>query len=261
MGDKVNRTNKTYHSGGDTQFWRDDMVKEYERKQSLVSEKKKEFLKNIARIVNYFCELRSITNPKVLDIGCGPGSPTTSSAYVLEQVHGSTVAGVDSSDQMIEAAKRNLIPEYGKRFSGFVSDFNTGVFWISEIDNKYDFIVSSSALHYLSDKRRVPFLNEIYNHIEDGGALVCSLGNRSAVTDIADMEHLFRIEFTYSHLDKEKRPQDFQEFKKSFEETDAKANINWQSPGTWLDAMRRTGFKGVDIVWHLWLRSIFVAVK
>lgn len=261
MENQPNLSKQTSHLGGDIKFWRDDMVQEYERKQSLLWEKRGELFANIVRVVNYFRELRSITAPKILDIGCGPGIPTTSSTYILEKVPSSTVVGVDSSEQMIEAAKSNLIPKYGQRFSGFVSNFNTDMFWIPEIDDTYDFIVSSGALHYVSDKRRAPFLKEIFDHIKDDGALVCSLGNRSAVNEIADMTHLFRLEFTYDQLDKGKRPQDFQKFKESFEETDAKANINWHSRDTWLDAMRRAGFKGADVVWHLWIRSIFVAVK
>ncbi len=252
---------QTSHSGGDTRFWQDERVQRYDYQQSIISEKKGEALTNLTRIVNYFCKLGSITSPKILDIGCGPGTPTTSSTYILENVPGSAVVGVDSSEQMIEAAKSNLIPKYGQRFSGFVSDFNTDMFWIPEIDDKYDFIVSSGALHYLSDKRRDPFLKQVFNHIKDGGALVCNLGNRSQVTDIAEMEHVFRVEFAYDQLEEEKRPQDFQKFKESFEETDAKANINWHNYDTWLNTMRHAGFKGVDIVWHFWIRSIFVAVK
>jgi len=87
------------------------------------------------------------------------------------------------------------------------------------------------------------------------------LGNCSQVTDIAEMERLFRVEFTYNRLDEEKRPQDFQEFKERLEETDKRANINWQSHRVWLDTMQSAGFKGVDIVWHLWIRSIFVVVR
>ena len=85
MENQASISKQASHPGGDTQFWRDDMVQEYERKQSLLWEKREELFANIARIVDYFRELRSITAPKILDIGCGPGIPTTSSAYILEQ--------------------------------------------------------------------------------------------------------------------------------------------------------------------------------
>jgi len=75
------------------------------------------------------------------------------------------------------------------------------------------------------------------------------------------MADLFRVEFTYSQLEEGRRSDDFQEFRKRFEETDRKANINWQSVKVWMDTLREAGFKGVEMVWHLWIRSIFVATK
>ena len=185
----------------------------------------------------------------------------TLSAHILDRVIKSVLVGVDSSDQMVEAAKGILIPKYSQRFSSFISDFNSDDFWIPEINNKYDFIVSSGTLHYLSDKRRRPFVKEVFDHTRNNGVFVCCLANCSAVPEIAEMGHLFRAEFTYSQLEEERQPINFVEFRKRFEETDKRANINWQSHGVWLDAMQSAGFKGVDVVWHLWIRSIFVAIK
>jgi trans-aconitate methyltransferase len=264
MGNQQNLSEQPLHPGGDTQFWQDERVRRYDHQQSILSEKKGDVLSNITRIINYFCKLYSISTPKILDIGCGPGTPMTLSAYILDRVPGSILVGVDSSEQMVEAARENLVPEYGQRFSSFIGDFNSDSFWIPEINSKYDFIVSSGALHYLSDRRRYPFIKDIFDHIKDTGAFVCCLGNRSQATEIAEMEHVFRVEFTYNQLEDGKRPQDFQDFqdfKERFEETDNKANINWQNHRVWLEAMQRAGFKGVDIVWHLWIRSIFVAIR
>ncbi|MBI4188396.1 MAG: class I SAM-dependent methyltransferase [Chloroflexi bacterium] len=249
------------HPGGDQKFWRDEMVKRYEYQQSLVSEKKEELLANIARIINYFCEAYSIDVPRILDIGSGPGTPTTLCMYILDKVPKSVVVGIDSSEQMAELANDNLVPKYGHRFSGVISDFNSERFWMADINKKYDFITSSGALHYLSDQRMVPFLKEILDHLEDRGALIACIGNRSMFSQISEMEDVFRIEFTYDQLEKDKRPKNFQEFRRRFEETDRKANINWHSHDEWLLAMKSAGFKEADIVWNLWVRSIFVALK
>ena len=236
-------------------------MRRYDYQQSLLWEKKQEVQANITRILAFFCKIYSIVEPNILDIGCGPGTPLTLLRYILDKLPGSVVYGVDSSDQMIEAANKNLVPRYGKQFSGYVSDFNSDGFWIADIDRNYDFIVSCGALHYLSDQRRRPFLKEVFSHLKDKGILVACIGTRSMVPEIAEMEHIFRVEFTYDQLEGGKRPKDFQEFRKKFEETDKKANINWQSDKVWLDAIRDAGFKRVDIVWHLWVRAIFVALK
>lgn len=247
---KENTSQHNSHLGGYTQFWRDERVQRYDCQQSLLSEKKEDVLINITRIVNYFCKLHSISRPKILDIGCGPGTPMTLSAYILDRVPKSTLLGVDSSGQMVEAANGILVPKYGRIFSSFVSDFNSDSFWIPKINSKYDFIVSSGTLHYSSDKRRCLFIKEIFDYLKDNGVFVC-LANCSVVPEIGEMEYLFRVEFTYGQLEEGSRPKDFQEFRRRFEETDAKANINWHNHNTWLDAMQQAGFKGVDLVWHL----------
>lgn len=261
MNGKNKRPDNISHPGGKPEFWKDELVREYERHQYLVSEKKEEVLDNITTIINYFCRLYLIDNPLILDVGCGPGSRRTLCACVLDKVHNSIVIGVDSSREMIQAAKKNLTTKNKKCFSGYLSDFNSDRFWIPEIDKKYDFVVSSGALHYLSDKRRRPFFEEVFNHLKDNGVLVACIANMSMVPEITRMEHLFRVEFTYNRLEETKRPQDFEEFKKSFEEKDNKANINWQSYSEYLNCMKGAGFTKADIVWHLWIRSIFVALK
>ncbi len=101
----------------------------------------------------------------------------------------------------------------------------------------------------------------IFDHLKDNGVLVACIGNMSMVPEIAKMEHLFRVQFTYNQLEETKRPRDFEEFKESFEEKDKKASINWQSYSEYLNCMKSAGFTKADIVWHLWIRSIFVALK
>ena len=143
-----------------------------------------------------------------------------------------------------------------------MSDFNSYDFWTPSIDREYDYIASSIALHYLSDERRQPFLKEVFSHLTAGGVFVACIGNRSEVPEIAEMEHSFRARFLWNNLDPAKRPESFEIFEKDFvEEKETKANINWQSPKEYLDCMRNAGFKIVDIVWHLWVKSIYVSIK
>jgi trans-aconitate methyltransferase len=249
------------HPGGDQQFWQDEIVRNYEYQQYIASEKKDESLASTVRIINYFSYMNSIHAPVILDLGCGPGTETTLSRYLLEGVPNSSVIGIDSSSQMVEVANSRLIPEYGNRFFGFVGDFNNDRFWVPDIDRRYDFITSFAALHYLSDRRMYIFLREIYDHLEDNGVFIAGMGNRSASPRIAEMEEVFRVEYTYSQLDSDRRPASFQEFRRTFKETDSRANINWHSYREWLELIEDAGFREVDVVWHLWIRSIFVALK
>ncbi len=249
------------HPGGNPQYWMNKVVQEYEYQQHLVSEQKEESLFSIVRIINYFRYLYGIGAPRILDIGCGPGTSTTLARYILEGVPDSYVTGIDSSEQMIEVANSRLIGEYGQRFVGYVSDFNSQNFWIQEINRRYDFLTSFAALHYLSDSRMFSFLKEIYNHLDNNGVFVFSMGNRSTLPRIAEMENQFRIEFTYNQLEVDRRPPDFRQFKVNFEETDSKANINWHSYREWLELIQDAGFREVELVSHLWIRSTIVALK
>ena len=212
-------------------------------------------------MIRYFCNINSINSPTILDIGCGPGTATTLSKYLLEGVPGCSVTGVDSSEQMLEVAISGLCNDYGDRFSGYIADINNPDFWKPELDRTYDFIVSFSAMHYLSDKRIEPFLREIYEHITDNGVFIAAIGTHSEGQQIAEMEHLFRIEFGYNQLDERRRPPDFQIFKARHEEVDKQANINWKNPEKWLKSIRSAGFNEVDIVYHLLLYSTFLAKK
>ena len=254
-------SDETNHPGGNKDYWQDDIVEKYEDQQALSSENKAERLSLIIRIIRYLCNMNSIFSPAILDIGCGPGTATTLSKYLLEGIPGCSVIGIDSSEQMLEVATSRLRREYGDRFSGYIADFNSIDFWKPEIDRKYDFIVSFASMHYLSDKRIEPFLREIYERITDNGIFIAAIGNHSEGRRIAEMESLFRIQFAYSQIDESRKPPDFQAFKTRFEDTDKKANINWRSPEKWLHSIRSAGFDEVDIVFHLLLSSIFVALK
>ncbi len=258
MDNRQDASESTSHPGGNPEFWRDELVRAYDHHQSLVSEKKEEVLNNMTRIFRFFCNQHSTADPKVLDVGCGPG---TLSTRILDQAPDAVVVGVDVSDQMIAASNRNLVPKYGRRFSGHVSDFNSDDFWIPEIDRKYDFVVSSIALHYLSDQRRIPFFKEVLDHLKANGSFIACIANRSDVREIAEMEAFFRAEFTHQQLEKQRGPQDFGRVVTKCAEEDARANINWRSQQEYLASMRSAGFAKADIVWRLWLKSIFVATR
>jgi SAM-dependent methyltransferase len=252
-------TNNSSHPGGNPNFWQDEMVRKYDFQQSLLSEKKEEVLSNIVRIITYFSKKNGISVPSTLDIGCGPGTPETLSAYILKSVPNAEVTGIDSSKQMVEAAINNL--SQSKRFIAQVGDFNSNDFWSGETNNLYDFIVSSSSLHYLSDFRREPFLKEIYDHLKSHGIFIAGIATCSENPDIYEMEQTFRTEYTYNKLPEDKKPKEFNQFRKNFEDIDKKANINWKSPTLWLSSITNSGYKSADIVWTSWVRSIFLGIK
>jgi SAM-dependent methyltransferase len=111
-------TNNGSHTGGDKNFWRNKRVDNYDAIQTILSEKKAVEQENIARIINYFCDLYQIDNPSILDIGCGPGTPITLTRYILEKVPECSLVGADGSEEMIAKFNDTLSSAYGGRFSG-----------------------------------------------------------------------------------------------------------------------------------------------
>jgi len=258
MGDLDRKHDEQPHQGGNREFWKDDWVKHYDHRQAYLIKRKQQFLDDLVRVLSYFCIKKNIVGPTILDVGCGPG---TLSALVLEKIPDSKVIGIDVSDQMVEVAKKKLAPICGKRFSGYVADFNSDRFWISPVDNAYHFIVSTLALHYLSDDRRHCFFKEVFDHLSSPGMFIAGIGSRSFIPEIAEMEYSFWLEFVYDNFDEAKKPKDFEIFKREFEKKLNEVNINWQSPEEYLNCLRNAGFAKTEIVWHRWAMSIYLAIK
>ena len=94
----------------------------------------------------------------VLDIGIGTG--------LLSEVlykEGIQITGVDFSEKMLAQAKQKMP---GGRFIQF--DFNAGLPAALK-DEKYDCIISSYAIHHLSDQQKVVFISQLISHLNTGG--------------------------------------------------------------------------------------------
>lgn len=99
--------------------------------------------------------------PKVLDIGFGTG-------VLTEKLYndGYDITGVDFSHKMIETAalkmpKARLI-EYD--FSKELPD--------TLLHEKFDYIISTYALHHLTDKFKADFLNELHMNLNQNGKII-----------------------------------------------------------------------------------------
>ncbi|MCI9224323.1 MAG: class I SAM-dependent methyltransferase [Acutalibacter sp.] len=99
--------------------------------------------------------------PTVLDIGFGTGA-LTSKLYDA----GCRIYGQAFSPKMLAAAQAKM-PD-AKLYCG---DFTQGLH--PELaSRRYDFIVSTYALHHLSDSQKLPFLAKILELLEPGGELL-----------------------------------------------------------------------------------------
>ena len=97
----------------------------------------------------------------ILDIGVGTGLLTK------ELYHkGAEIYGIDFSTKMLEIAKR-VMPK--GRF--FCHDFQKGL--PAELKTvKFDYIISSYAIHHLNDDQKVDFISELKGHLIEGGKII-----------------------------------------------------------------------------------------
>ena len=94
---------------------------------------------NIVRIIKNF----GLSNPFILDAGCGPGIITK---IMRENIRHSNVIGIDFSPKMIEIARRNILPGLWFIQADFLGDFA-----IKYMSEHTDLIVMSLFIHHLVD--------------------------------------------------------------------------------------------------------------
>jgi 2-polyprenyl-3-methyl-5-hydroxy-6-metoxy-1,4-benzoquinol methylase len=110
----------------------------------------------------FFCSTISKYNPKILDIGCGPGNITK---FLYSKRPDFDIYGIDFSPNMIELAKKN---NPSVRFS--VMDCRD----ISNFKTTYDGIICGFCLPYLSGEECTSFISDCYNLLNHEGILYLS---------------------------------------------------------------------------------------
>lgn len=98
---------------------------------------------------------------KILDIGIGTGALTR-----LLYKKGAHIYGVDFSEKMLQLAKKNMP---GGTFCRF--DFKNGL--PEELKGiKFDYIVSSYALHHITDKEKIAFIIQLEKALKKHGKII-----------------------------------------------------------------------------------------
>ena len=102
----------------------------------------------------------------VLDIGIGTG---TLAVKLYEG--GNTITGIDFSSEMLSISKPKMPNANFYQF-----DFGQGL-PPEMAEMKYDFIISTYAIHHLTDSRKVAFIKSLLSHLnKDGSILIGDVG-------------------------------------------------------------------------------------
>lgn len=111
---------------------------------------------------DFFCNLITNDEAKLLEIGCGPGNITK---YILARRPDFNVFGIDIAPNMIELAKKN-----NPTASFAIMDCRQ----ISGLETKYDGIVCGFCLPYLSQIDSKTFISDCNNLLNENGQLYLS---------------------------------------------------------------------------------------
>lgn len=114
------------------------------------------------KVINtIFNEIMQIKHAQVLDIGIG----TATLSHRLYD-YGHSIDGLDFSAKMIEIAQAKM-----PKANVMECDFSKGL--PKEIkEKKYDFIVSTYALHHLNDDEKLMFIEELLPLLTDNGKIL-----------------------------------------------------------------------------------------
>ncbi len=130
------------------------------------------FLNSIDELANYMVVVGYVQHfaksldysPNILDLGCGIGNV----AELLDGYSRGKYIGLDVSDEAINEAKKR----------GFKNaDFYIGTFEEWESEEKFDFIISTGAIHYA--KNPVEILQKYSKFLKNDGKFIISLWQTS----------------------------------------------------------------------------------
>ena len=136
---------------------------------------------DLIEIPQLFDLIGDVTGKSVLDLGCGAGGHDKK----LIEKGASHVLGIDISTKMIDLAKKNNSDE---RITYQIMSMND----IDKIDQKFDLVVSSLAIHYIEDYDTL--CKKVYNLLNDGGEFIFSHGHpMDSAVILNGLEHRYVI--------------------------------------------------------------------
>ncbi len=138
---------------------------------------------------DFFCNLITKDNAKLLEIGCGPGNITK---YLLSVRPDFDIFGIDIAPNMIELAKKN-----NPTASFTIMDSRH----IDEIKIRYDGIICGFCLPYLSQTDSQKLITDCYNLLNEEGVIYISFveGNPNK-SDFKTASSGDRVFFYYYNL-------------------------------------------------------------
>ncbi|WP_071147514.1 class I SAM-dependent methyltransferase [Bacteroides ihuae] len=182
------------------------------------------------------------TTPKILDLGAGTG---IFSQFVLEKYPQAEITLLDFSEQMLTVAR--------ERFANLKNvSFQIADMTLFEPQGKYDAVISSLAIHHLSDEGKQELFRKINGILNEGGFFV----NAEQVKGSTDYIHSFYTQRRRLRLDNSELSKEAVEASYERNKLDKCASVSEQM--RWL---QEAGFKEVDCPFKYYIFAVLWGMK
>lgn len=181
---------------------------------------------------------------RIVDLGCGTGNL---SEGIANQYPDAELIAVDLSASILKEASERL-----KNYSNIKylnEDFNTLEFEAGSVD----LIVSSIALHHLTDPQKEKLLKKIYTWLSPNGILI--FGDQFAGSTAARYQQHMN-NWKQSSEGKNVPDSEWKLWMEHQEKHDYHTSV--ENYFTWCKAI---GFQNTDVVWRYFLWTVFIAHK
>ncbi len=214
----------------------------------------KEFDGIIVKLIPYYQQMiqalidsipyESNSKIRIIDLGCGTG---TISQRISEKFPNSKIVCLDIASNMIDIAKYKLANHKD-------SDFIVGDFSKIELEDKFDVVISSLALHHLeTDYEKKEFYAKIYEVLNNKGVFF-NADVILASTDYLQMKNLNRWK---EYMNKSVSMDEIEnKWIPTYEIEDRPAKLITQLK--WLEEI---GFISIDVIWKYYNFAVFGGIK
>jgi ubiquinone/menaquinone biosynthesis C-methylase UbiE len=182
-------------------------------------------------------------NLKILELGCGTGELTKK---LCQRYPKARIIGLDYSPRMLSVCQEKL-KQFGKRVQLIEGDFSQ-----TALPHDCDVVISTLAIHHLTDPHKLELFQKIYRALTDAGwfvngdVVLFESSRHTFLHDQVRREHAAALGLDIAALDAK---------------THSGTGDNLSTLKTQLQLLEIAGFEGIDVIWKYYQFAVYGGFK